>query len=122
MAALTEDKHNGEFIGQMAMDVGYHTELVTLASGTNFKAGDVLGKITASGKYTIYNNGAATGIEAAARVLVENVDATGADKTGLVIKRGPIVLNGNDLGWGANNAGGITAGKADLDALGIQVR
>lgn len=122
MATLTEGQHEGEFIGELAMGEGYHIDEVTLVSGQNLAAGAVLGIITASGKYSAYDNGAATGIETAAGILLGAVDASGGDVTNArVMRRGPAIVNGNDLGWGANNAAGITAGKADLLALGIKV-
>lgn len=120
MTTLTEGMHTGEFIGEMAMGIGYHTKRVTMLTGTAYKAGAVLGKVTASGKFTTYDNAAATGIEAAAAILLESIDATGGDKTGTIVFRGPMIVNANDLGWGANNAGGITAGKDDLDLIGIK--
>ena len=120
MTVLTEGLHAGEALGQMAMPLGYHTETVTLLAGTSYKANAVLGRVTASGKYTTYDNGASNGTEAAARILVYPVDATAADATGVVVKRGPMQVNKNDLFWGANNGAGILAGIADLDALGIQ--
>ncbi len=122
MTLYSEGKHTGEFIGEMAMSIGWHTETVTLLTGTNYQAGEVLGKVTASGKYTTYDNTASNGTETAARILLENVDASGGDKTAVVIRRGPMTVNKNDLGWGANDATGISAGRTDLDALGIYAR
>jgi len=53
---------------------------VTIASGAGVLAkGTVLGKITASGKYTAYNNGASDDSEVAKLILAEDVDATSAD-------------------------------------------
>lgn len=121
MATLTEGKHEGEFIGELAMGLGYHIDEVTLVSGQNRAAGDVLGRITTGGKYTLYANGASDGSEVAAGILYAACDASGGDKTARVIRRGPAVVNGNDIGWGANDGTGITAGKADLLALGIKV-
>lgn len=122
MVTLTEGKHEGEFIGEHAMGIGYYIDIVTLVSGQNLAAGAVVGKITSGGKYAAYDNGAGTGIETAAGILYAAVDASGGDvTTARVIRRGPIVVNGNDLGWAANDATGITAGKADLLALGIRV-
>lgn len=122
MVTLTEGMHEGEFIGEMSMGLGYHIDELTLISGQDLAAGAVVGKITASGKYTVYDNGASNGSEAAAGILYAAVDASGGDVTNArIIRRGPIVVNGNDLGWGANDATGKTAGKADLLALGIRV-
>jgi Bacteriophage lambda head decoration protein D len=122
MTTLTETKHTGEFIGQLAMGPGYHIDELTLISGQNLAAGTVLGRITASGKYTTYANGASDGSEVAAAILYDATDASGGDVTNArMVRRGPAIVNGNDLGWGANDSTGITAGKADLLALGIKV-
>lgn len=122
MTTLTEGMHEGEFIGELAMGIGFHVDQVTVVSGQNLAAGAVVGKVTASGKYAIYNNGASNGTEAAAGILVAACDASGGDvTTARVLRRGPAVVNGNDIGWGSNDATGVTAGKADLLALGIKV-
>lgn len=121
MTTLTEGKHTGEFIGQLAMGPGYHIDEVTLISGQNLAAGTVLGMIE-SGKFTTYANGASDGSEVAAGILYAATDASGGDvTTARVMRRGPAIVNGNDIGWGANDGTGITAGKADLLALGIKV-
>lgn len=123
MATLTEGKHEGEFIGELAMGIGYHIDVVTLISGQNLAAGAVIAKIDASGKYTAYDNASGTAsINAVAGILFGAVNATAGDvTTARVMRRGPAVVNGNDLGWGSNDAAGILAGKADLLALGIKV-
>ena len=122
MTTLTEGKQTGEFIGQLAMGPGYHIDEVTLISGQNLAAGVVVGKITASGKYTTYANGASDGSEVAAGILYAATDASGGDvTTARVMRRGPAIVNGNDIGWGANDGTGTTAGKADLLAIGIKV-
>lgn len=122
MATLTEGMHEGEFIGELAMGIGYHIDEKTLISGQNLAAGVVVGKITASGKYTTYANGASDGSEVAAGIMYAAVNASGGDVTNArILVRGPAVVNANDLGWGANDATGIAAGKVDLLALGIRV-
>lgn len=90
---------------------------VTIVSGQSLKKGDVVGVVTASGKYAIYDNGAGDGTEAAKGVLIgEDVDATGGDKNGVILFQGAEV-NSDLLRWGLNDATGITAGKAELAAL-----
>lgn len=122
MTTLTEGMHEGEFIGELAMGIGYHVDVVTVVTGQNLAAGAVVGKISASGKYAAYDNTLATGVEVAAGILVAACNATAADvTTARVLRRGPAVVNGNDLGWAANDATGIAAGKVDLLALGIKV-
>lgn len=44
MVTLTEGMHDGEFIGELAMGVGYHIDAITLDTG-NLVAGAVLGAI-----------------------------------------------------------------------------
>lgn len=39
MAVLTEGMHPGEFIGELAMGIGYHVDAITLKSGENLEAG-----------------------------------------------------------------------------------
>lgn len=55
-------------------------EQIFLAAGNNLKSGTVLGKITASGKYTALAPASADGSQAAAAILCWNTDATAADK------------------------------------------
>lgn len=122
MATLTEGKHDGEFIGELAMGIGYHVDLGTLISGQNHSAGTVVGKISASGKYTILAPAAVTGEQAAAGITYANANASAADLTTRFMLRGPAIVNGNDLVW----PGGITAPQkataiAQLLALGIKV-
>lgn len=45
MAAITEGMHEGEFIGELAMGVGYHVDAITLSTGENLVAGAVLSKV-----------------------------------------------------------------------------
>jgi hypothetical protein len=78
------------------LNANYCRETVTLKSGTNYALGSVLGKITVTGKYRLSPNAEVTGdegAETAAAVLIEAVDATDADKIGLVILRGPAILS-----------------------------
>lgn len=97
-------------------------ENVTIVSGQDLKYGDVVGKVSGSGKYAIYNNGASDGTEAAVGVLIGgDVDATDGDLPGAILVRDAEV-NQDLLGWGANDSTGITAGKAELVALGILLR
>lgn len=97
-------------------------ENVTIVSGQDLKYGDVVGKVSATGKYAIYANGASDGTQAAAGILIgDDVDASAGDQPGAILVSAAEV-NPDLLGWGANDASGITAGKADLVALGIKLR
>lgn len=119
MAALTEGMHEGEFIGELAMGIGYHVDEVTVLSGQNLVAGTVVGAQTSGGKYVAYDNaGTDDGRRTVAGVLVAAVDASGGDAPGKVLKRGPAMINLNDLTWAAGiDAAEKTAALASLLAL-----
>jgi hypothetical protein len=74
----------------------YCRETVTLKAGTSYELGSVLGKITASGKFRLSPAAQVVGdegAETAIAVLIEAVDATGGDKTGLIVARGPAIVS-----------------------------
>ena len=78
----------------------YTREIVTLKSGQEYPAGAVLGKITASGHYTLAPATETAGIEGAeiaCAVLLDNVDATTAEADGLVLARGMSIVAENAL-------------------------
>ena len=120
MATKTESQHTGEFIASEGNGT-QSRNTVTLIAGQNLVAGSVLGKITASGKYTLYNPGGADGSQNATAILFDTVDATAADTTVVVIVS-PSEVNNKELNWGAATAPHILTGRASLDALGIRVR
>ena len=122
MAVLTEGKHTGEFIGELAIGIGYHVDEITVLSGEVLEAGAVLGKITASGKFVAYNDdGTDDGRRTVAGILVEAVDATGADAVGRALVRGPAIVNKNDLVWlSAVDAGEQATAITAMLALGIK--
>src|SRR3990170_3565616 len=95
MTVLTMSPTLGDLL-KYELNASYSRETVTLKSGTNYALGSVLGKITASGKYRLSPAAAGTGdegAESAVAVLIQAVDATAADKTGLVVARGPTILS-----------------------------
>ena len=101
----------------------YCRKLVTLASGVAYKAGEVLGKVTANGKYTQYDNSASDGTETAVAVLVDYVDASSGDAYGVAIVRGPAVIAKTGLNWETGqSAGDKTAAYVDLESVGIVAR
>lgn len=92
----------------------------TIKSGAGaIASGQVLGKVTATGKYAVLAPAANDGTEAAAAIAVSQVDATAADMETAVIVRDAQVVS-NQLTWPA----GITtnqknAALAQLAALNI---
>lgn len=123
MTTLIEGKHAGGFlIWEVLRD--YTRETVTIASGAGKLApGTVLGKITTGGKYTALAPAATNGSQNAAGILWGAVDATDADALGVVILRGPAIVNRHEIIWpeGATEAQVTTATTA-LAALGIILR
>jgi len=123
MTMLTEGKHAGGFlVWEVLRD--FTRETVTIASGAGKLApGTVLGKITTGGKFTGLAPAATNGSQNAAGILWAGVDATDADAPGVVILRGPAIVNRYEVVWpeGATEAQ-ITAATTALAALGIILR
>ena len=123
MTTLIEGKHAGGFlIWEVLRD--YTRETVTIASGAGKRApGTVLGKITTGGKYTALAPAATNGSQNAAGILWGAVDATDADALGVVILRGPAIVNRHEIIWpdGATEAQ-ITAATTALATIGIILR
>lgn len=120
---LTEKHHAGGFLITEA-DGHYSRDNVTLDAGVGvaLEPGTVLGKITATGKYTPYDNSAGDGSQAAAAILYGAAPNTGADQTVCVIVR-VAEVNGKELVWlDGSPPIDVTAGTADLKAIGIIVR
>lgn len=95
MPTLTMAPTLGDLL-KYELNGNYTRETVTLKAGTNYALGAVLGRITASGKYRLSPAAQVVGdegAETAVAVLIEAVDATAADKPGLVIARGPAIVS-----------------------------
>ena len=123
MATLTEGKHAGGFLVWEVLRE-FNRETITIASGAGKVApGTVLGKITTGAKFTGLAPAATNGSQNPAGILWAGVDATAADAFGVVIQRGPAIVNRNELVWpaGATEAQ-ITAATTALAALGIVLR
>ncbi len=123
MTTLTEGKHAGGFlVWEVLRD--YTRETITVASGAGKLApGTVLGKITTGGKYTTLSPGASNGSQNAAGILWAGVDASAADAPGVVVLRGPAIVNRHEIVWpeGATEAQ-ITTATTALASLGIILR
>ncbi|THD71287.1 head decoration protein [Thalassobius vesicularis] len=123
MTTLTEGKHAGDFlVWEVLRD--YTRETVTIASGAGkLEPGTVLGKITTGGKYTGLAPAATNGSQNVAGILWAGVDALSADAPGVVVLRGPAIVNSHQIVWpeGATEAQ-ITAATTALAALGIILR
>lgn len=101
---------------------GYCRKAVTVneAAAVDYKIGQVLGKVTASGKYVQYDDSVATGEETAAAIVLEVVSVPASTDTPvLVLVKGPAIVADGGLVFKA----GVDedAAKAQLEALGINV-
>lgn len=122
MTTLTENNHAGEFIVSEEPKQ-FCRDAVVVVSGQDLEAGTVLGKITATGKFAVYDNGAGDGTEVAAGILFDAVDASAADADGVALVRGNMLFNLAEVKWNTGVAQPeIDAGVVDLAALGIIAR
>lgn len=113
--ALNEGKHNAEFLLSEGNGSISREEVTIAAAAGALVPGTVVGKITATGKYKEYNNGAADGTEVAAGIVYRAVaDSTGDQKAVIICRFAEVKkdeLTGLD-----------TPGEADLKALGVICR
>lgn len=99
-------------------DMKIVTKTVTILAGAAYKRGTVLGKITASSKYTIALSASADGSQTPAAILVDDVDATAADVLGGIYQMGEFNVNAVTLGTGITAA----AATAALEAQNIYLK
>jgi hypothetical protein len=98
-------------------NAGYMTESVTVneASAQDYEVGTLLGKVTANGKYKIWDSAAEDGSEVLAAVVLENKSVAATTDTavwvavrgGLIVADKALELNGETL----------ADAKAGLEAL-----
>jgi hypothetical protein len=126
MPTLTMSPTLGDLL-KFELNASYCRETVTLKAGTNYLLGSVLGRITASGKYRHSPEASVAGdegAETAVAVLIEAVDATGGDKTGLVVARSPAIVSKAALVFDASVDDDTKKGTkhAELSTAGIVPR
>lgn len=123
MPVLTQPPSMGDIL-KYELNPNYSREVVTLLAGTAYPVGAVLGKITASGKYTLSATTGSDGAQTAVAVLLNAVDATAADGTGIVLARGPAIVSRAGLVFDASvDDGAKTAAKlGQLASAGIIAR
>ena len=123
MPVLTEPPSMGDVL-KYEVNPNYTREVITLLIGTNYPSGAVLGRITASGKYTLSAATGADGAQVAVAVLLYPVNSTLADAVGIVVARGPSIVSRAALAYGATVDDGtkIAAKITQLAAVGIIAR
>lgn len=120
MVVKTEKKTLGDVL-LWEEDNFYSRDSGTIAMGGAYDVGMVLGRVTASGKYVPYDPTAATGEETVAAVLAQNVDASAADVTDvlLIARHSRVKRHGLSYGATVDTAAERDAAVAGLKALGI---
>ena len=123
MPVLTQPPSMGDVL-KYEVNPNYTREVITLLQGMPYPVGSVLGRITASGKYTLSTATGSDGGETASAVLLYAVDATLADATGIVVVRGPAIVSRAGLAYDASvdDSTKITAKLTQLAAAGIIAR
>ena len=123
MPVLTNSPTLGDLL-KYELDRNYTREVVTLAAGTDYALGAVLGRIDATGRYRLSPDAEVLGdegAETAVAVLIEAVDATDADATGVIVARGPAIVSKAALVFdgSVDGAAEIAAKQDQLVAVGI---
>lgn len=118
-ATITEGRYASDWLKAESHNSGYSREEVIVVSGAGaLESGTVLGKITATGKYTPVTVAAEDGSEDAAGILLDPVDATSVDAPAVIIAREAIVVHqGLKYGADVNTSGERAAVHAALGAL-----
>lgn len=123
MTTVYEGSYAGEFVLSEA-EHGRSRDNITIASGSGvIQPGDVLGKITASGKYKKSTDTGTDGGQTAVAVALYGTDATSADKKIAAITRAAQV-KAVELTYDAsvNDATKRGTKATQLAAVGIIVR
>lgn len=118
---IIEGRHPGEFILGEA-NHNRSREVVTISDAIAIKAGQVLGKVTADGKYGFYaeaNVPVGTGVALA--IAMYDLSATATNRKITVIAR-EATVNGKALEWNGETAPNQALGVTDLLAQQIIVR
>lgn len=120
MPAITEGNYESDVLVWMTHR-DYSLKTITLASGTDYKVGAVLGQITTGGKYTMYTPGATNGSQNVAGILLRNVDATAADQESFIVNDIALIkASGLVFKSGVTEAQQTTAIEALADELNIK--
>ncbi|MBI9092805.1 MAG: head decoration protein [Desulfobacterium sp.] len=121
MAAFAEPNNLGDVL-IWEEERGYSREKITIVSGTTLVPGQVIGKVTASGKYAAFDQDLDTGVETPVGIAIANYDATGGDIQGVMIVRDAITTTGGIVWPDDITTEEKTTATATLAGLGIITR
>ena len=122
MTAITEGLNLGDLLKYEAPNL-YSREQVTVAAGQNLALGAVVGRITASAKFKVFDPAATDGSELPAGILLGACDATLIDRDDAMLLARHGMVASNAVVWPA----GITVEQkatalAQMSSLGVLVR
>ncbi len=122
MTAITEGLNLGDLLKYEAPNL-YSREQVTVVAGQNLALGAVVGRITASAKFKVFDPAATDGSELPAGILLGACDATLIDRDDALLLARHGMVASNAVVWPA----GITVEQkttalAQMSSLGVLVR
>lgn len=113
----------GQFVKYEEAEAQYSRENVTVASGQTLVTGQVVGRITASGKVGAFDPNASDGRQNAIGIAAMDVNASTGDAPGVIIARHAVIVDADNLIWAGNpTAAQKAAAIQQLKALGIVAR
>jgi hypothetical protein len=122
MTAITEGLNLGDLLKYEAPNL-YSREQVTVVAGQNLELGAVVGRITATAKFKVFDPAATDGSELPAGILLGACDATLIDRDDALLLARHGMVASNAVVWPA----GITVEQkttalAQMSSLGVLVR
>jgi hypothetical protein len=122
MTAITEGLNLGDLLKYEAPNL-YSREQVTVVAGQNLELGAVVGRITATAKFKVFDPAATDGSELPAGILLGACDATLIDRDDALLLARHGMVASNAVVWPA----GITTEQkttalAQMSSLGVLVR
>ncbi len=115
VAPLYSNPRLADFVLSEAEGFRSRDNVVVTQTGTEIKSGTVVSKLTATGKYVVYDDVGTDGSEVAAGVLYTHLPAATGDVKAVVFNADCEVRRGALIGLNADC-------EADLRTLGIKVR
>ncbi len=122
MTAITEGLNLGDLLKYEAPNL-YSREQVTVVAGQNLELGAVVGRITATAKFKLFDPAATDGSELPAGILLGACDATLIDRDDALLLARHGMVASNAVVWPAGvTVEQKTTALAQLSSLGVLVR
>ena len=122
MAAITEGMNLGDLLKYEAPNL-YSREQVTVVAGQNLELGAVVGRITATAKFKVFDPAATDGSELPAGILLGACDATLIDRDDALLLARHGMVASHAVVWPAGlTVEQKTTALAQMSSLGVLVR